>query len=72
MLNDSSAGTSILDRESLKAWASDRISHYKTPKQLPVVDALPRNAMDKITKPAVRELSYRLSRRTVFSIAKRQ
>jgi malonyl-CoA/methylmalonyl-CoA synthetase len=32
------------------------LSVYKIPKRLHVVDALPRNAMGKVTKPALRVL----------------
>jgi malonyl-CoA/methylmalonyl-CoA synthetase len=42
--------------EELRGWCCDRLSSYKIPKQLTVVDALPRNAMGKVTKPAVAEL----------------
>ena len=45
-----------LDLASLKSWCKDRLSPYKIPKRLTVVDQLPRNAMGKIQKPAVREL----------------
>ena len=45
-----------LDIESLRSWCHDRLSKYKIPKQLLVVDALPRNAMGKVTKPAVVKL----------------
>ena len=41
------------DAESLRAWCRGRISPYKIPRLLRVVDALPRNAMGKVTKPAV-------------------
>jgi len=42
--------------EELRAWAVDRLSKYKLPKVLRVVEKLPRNAMGKVTKPAVRAL----------------
>jgi malonyl-CoA/methylmalonyl-CoA synthetase len=42
-----------LDLEALQSWCKDRISSYKIPRELLVVDALPRNAMGKVTKPAV-------------------
>ncbi|HUG69839.1 MAG TPA: acyl-CoA synthetase [Pirellulaceae bacterium] len=42
-----------LDLEALRFWCQDRISHYKVPSKLLVVDPLPRNAMGKVTKPAV-------------------
>jgi malonyl-CoA/methylmalonyl-CoA synthetase len=45
-----------LDLESLREWCRDRLSTYKIPKQLIAAAALPRNAMGKVTKPAVREL----------------
>ena len=45
-----------LDIESLRTWCRERLSVYKIPKRLLVVDALPRNAMGKVTKPAVRQL----------------
>ncbi len=45
-----------LDIDSLRAWCRERLSVYKIPKQLLVVDALPRNAMGKVKKPAVRQL----------------
>lgn len=42
--------------DSLQAWCKDRISPYKIPRKLLVVDELPRNAMGKVTKPAVSRL----------------
>jgi malonyl-CoA/methylmalonyl-CoA synthetase len=42
--------------EELKDWASERLSKYKVPKLLEVVDEFPRNAMGKVMKPAVKEL----------------
>jgi malonyl-CoA/methylmalonyl-CoA synthetase len=42
-----------LDLESLRLWAKQRLAAYKIPSRLRVVDALPRNAMGKVTKPAV-------------------
>ncbi|MCR9295340.1 MAG: acyl-CoA synthetase [bacterium] len=48
-----------LDLESLRHWCQDRISPYKIPRKLLVVDELPRNAMGKITKPAVIKLFLR-------------
>ena len=46
----------VLSLDQLQAWAKDRVSHYKLPRRLLVTDALPRNAMGKVTKPAVRTL----------------
>ncbi len=45
-----------LDLAGLQAWASERLSRYKIPRRLKVVPDLPRNAMGKVTKPAVRTL----------------
>lgn len=42
--------------ESLREWCRDRLSTYKIPKRLLRVEALPRNAMGKVTKPALRDL----------------
>ncbi len=45
-----------LTLEDLKEWAIERLSKYKLPKQLMVVEDLPRNAMGKVMKPAVKTL----------------
>ena len=45
-----------LDLQSLREWCRDRLSAYRIPRRLLVVDRLPHNAMGKITKPAIREL----------------
>jgi malonyl-CoA/methylmalonyl-CoA synthetase len=45
-----------LELDALREWAADKLSKYKLPKLLQVVPALPRNAMGKVTKPAVRKL----------------
>jgi malonyl-CoA/methylmalonyl-CoA synthetase len=45
-----------LDAAALGAWAKDRMSPYKTPRRWLVVEKLPRNALGKVTKPAVRDL----------------
>ena len=45
-----------LDLEGLRLWARERLSNYKVPSRLLVVESLPRNAMGKVTKPAVAEL----------------
>ncbi|MGB0580541.1 MAG: acyl-CoA synthetase [Limisphaerales bacterium] len=47
---------SELDLAALREWCRERMSVYKIPKLLQTVDALPRNAMGKVTKPAVRDL----------------
>ncbi|MBX6365924.1 MAG: acyl-CoA synthetase, partial [Gemmatimonadetes bacterium] len=42
--------------DELRAWARERLAPWKVPKEVRVVAELPRNAMGKVTKPAVREL----------------
>jgi malonyl-CoA/methylmalonyl-CoA synthetase len=42
--------------DALKSWCDGKLSSYKVPKQLQVVDALPRNAMGKVVKPALKPL----------------
>ena len=45
-----------LELPALREWSKGRLSVYKIPQRLLVVKELPRNAMGKITKPAVRAL----------------
>jgi malonyl-CoA/methylmalonyl-CoA synthetase len=45
-----------MDTDELIAWARERLAPYKVPRACLVVDDLPRNAMGKVTKPAVKEL----------------
>ena len=42
--------------EDVRAFARERLAPYKVPKEIAIVSDLPRNAMGKVTKPAVREL----------------
>jgi malonyl-CoA/methylmalonyl-CoA synthetase len=42
--------------DELRAFAKDRLAPYKVPKEFLLVEDLPRNAMGKVTKPAVGEL----------------
>jgi len=46
------AGDAI-DLPSLRAWAKEFLAAHKLPSRLLVLDALPRNAMGKVMKPAV-------------------
>jgi len=48
--------TDTLDLPTLRDWCKGRLSVYKIPQRLQVVTELPRNAMGKVTKPAVRAL----------------
>ena len=52
VLNDGHA----LDLASLRAWSKEFLAPYKLPSRLLVLDALPRNAMGKVMKPAVASL----------------
>lgn len=45
-----------LELPALREWCRDRLSVYKIPQRLRIVEELPRNAMGKVTKPAVRAL----------------
>ncbi len=49
-------GNDKLDLTTLRQWCKGRLSVYKIPHRLRVVNELPRNAMGKITKPAIRAL----------------
>ena len=47
------AGTT-LELPALREWCREKLSYYKIPQRLLVVKELPRNAMGKVTKPALR------------------
>ena len=49
-------GDASLELPVLRDWCKGRLSVYKIPQRLRVVTELPRNAMGKVTKPAVRAL----------------
>jgi malonyl-CoA/methylmalonyl-CoA synthetase len=49
------ADGATLDLEELRGWGKERLAPYKVPTLLRVIDALPRNALGKVTKPAVSE-----------------
>jgi len=51
VLND--VENDALDLQSLRAWARELMGAHKLPSRLLVLDALPRNAMGKVMKPAV-------------------
>jgi len=52
VLNDGQA----LDLEALRGWAKGHLAAHKVPSRLLLLEALPRNAMGKVTKPQVRTL----------------
>jgi malonyl-CoA/methylmalonyl-CoA synthetase len=45
-----------LELSELRDWCKGRLSVYKIPQRLKIVSELPRNAMGKVTKPAVKAL----------------
>jgi malonyl-CoA/methylmalonyl-CoA synthetase len=45
-----------LELADLKQWCVGKMSAYKIPKRLKILDTLPRNAMGKVTKPVLQEL----------------
>ena len=47
---------SALTPSAIRAFAKERLAPYKVPKDILIVEALPRNAMGKVLKPTVREL----------------
>ena len=44
-----------LDLPGLRQWCAERMSAYKIPRRLRILDALPRNAMGKVIKTALRD-----------------
>ncbi|MFZ4592659.1 MAG: acyl-CoA synthetase [Verrucomicrobiaceae bacterium] len=48
--------SSTLELAALRDWCKGRLSVYKIPQRLKIVSELPRNAMGKVTKPAVKAL----------------
>ena len=56
VLNDALNDGDALDLPSLRTWAKELLAAHKLPSRLLVLDALPRNAMGKVMKPAVAAL----------------
>jgi len=48
-----------LDLERLRIWSKERLASHKIPTRLMIINALPRNAMGKVTKPAIADLFKR-------------
>ncbi|ASK33745.1 AMP-dependent synthetase [Alcanivorax sp. N3-2A] len=48
-------GAATPDQDSLRAYCRERLAGYKIPKLFEVVDALPRNALGKVTKQELRD-----------------
>jgi malonyl-CoA/methylmalonyl-CoA synthetase len=49
-------GATEMTEVSLKSWCEGKLSAYKIPKKLLVIDSLPRNAMGKVMKPSLKTL----------------
>jgi malonyl-CoA/methylmalonyl-CoA synthetase len=45
-----------LELEELRTWCKQRLAVHKVPSRLLILETLPRNAMGKVTKPAIVEL----------------
>lgn len=45
-----------VDYEDLKSWCEKKMSAYKIPKKIRILESLPRNAMGKVTKPDLKKL----------------
>jgi acyl-CoA synthetase (AMP-forming)/AMP-acid ligase II len=45
-----------VDSAALDSWLRERLASFKVPKEIRVVERLPRNAMGKLDKPALRKL----------------
>jgi acyl-CoA synthetase (AMP-forming)/AMP-acid ligase II len=48
---------SVLDEESVIAYAREHLANFKAPRSVRFVDALPRNAGGKVVKPQLREMA---------------
>jgi malonyl-CoA/methylmalonyl-CoA synthetase len=46
----------VTSAEALRSFSKKRLAPYKVPKDVLLLEELPRNAMGKVTKPAVRDL----------------
>jgi malonyl-CoA/methylmalonyl-CoA synthetase len=56
VLNNARNDDDALDLPSLRTWAKELLAAHKLPSRLLVLEALPRNAMGKVMKPAVAAL----------------
>jgi malonyl-CoA/methylmalonyl-CoA synthetase len=56
VLNNGMNDGGALDLSSLRAWARESLAVHKLPSRILVLDALPRNAIGKVMKPALVEM----------------
>ena len=54
-------GQKEMNYESLRRWAKDRLAFYKVPKQMLVLEELPRNSMGKVQKQTLVRLFRKIS-----------
>ena len=47
-----------LTLEEIQSWSLDFLSDYKTPRNLKILEELPKNAMGKVVKPEIKKLFY--------------
>jgi len=47
---------SELNYDTLKSWCDGKMSSYKIPKAIKVIETLPKNAMGKVTKPVLKKM----------------
>jgi malonyl-CoA/methylmalonyl-CoA synthetase len=45
-----------LNFDHLEGWLREQIATYKVPRKYRILDALPRNALGKVTKPAIKKI----------------
>lgn len=49
-------GDAVLDLDAFRQWSKERLASYKVPKDIMVLPELPKNAMGKVSKPALKKL----------------
>lgn len=49
-------GDAVLDPDAFRQWGKNRLAPYKVPRNVTVLPELPKNAMGKVSKPALKEL----------------
>ena len=46
----------VVDSDAFIQWGKERLAAYKVPKDIIILDELPKNAMGKVSKPELKEL----------------
>jgi malonyl-CoA/methylmalonyl-CoA synthetase len=52
-MNEGAKEGDVLDLSSLRAWAKESLANHKLPSRLLLLNALPRNSLGKVVKPAL-------------------